>query len=206
MDIMRGWSASEMALRVPIDNWSSYSTVLAQAPIKTKAITSATVYTIGDFVAQSTEGKSVGEVDRARILRSMLAGLIGHGPLSHFWYEVSDDFFENALHLKDWWGTLIKVAIDQGLWGPIWNNTYILLLGLMQFKKIGDIFSEMKSTTIPLIISGLKLWPAAHLVTYGLIPLENRLLWVDLVEIIWVTILATTAASGAGKENQKVKE
>ena len=67
----------------------------------------------------------------------------------------------------------------------------------MKFNKIENIFGEMKRTTIPLITSGLKLWPLAHLVTYGLIPVENRLLWVDLVEIIWVTILATAAAGGA---------
>ncbi|TXG67087.1 hypothetical protein EZV62_008362 [Acer yangbiense] len=39
--------------------------------------------------------------------------------------------------------------------------------------------------------AGWKLWPFAHLVTYGLIPLEQRLLWVDSVELIWVTILST---------------
>lgn len=83
----------------------------------------------------------------------------------------------------------------QTTWGPFWNNTYILLLGIMQLSKPEKIFGEMKRTTIPLIVSGLKLWPLAHLVTYGLIPVENRLLWVDLVEIIWVTILATAAAN-----------
>ncbi len=194
---MRGWTTEEMAVRIPIDNWNSYSTVLERAPLFTKAVTSATVYTIGDMIAQSTEGKSIGDVDRPRVIRSLLAGLIGHGPLSHVWYNLSDDIFENVMHLQGWVGTIIKVVIDQTTWGPIWNNTYILLLGLMQFNKIENIFGEMKRTTIPLIVSGLKLWPLAHLVTYGLIPVENRLLWVDLVEIIWVTILATAAAGGA---------
>ena len=54
----------------------------------------------------------------------------------------------------------------------------------------------MKRTTVPLIVSGLKLWPLVHCVTYGLIPVENRVLWVDAVEILWVTILATQAAGG----------
>ena len=45
--------------------------------------------------------------------------------------------------------------------------------------------------------------------TYGLIPVENRLLWVDAVEIIWVTILATQAAAladndKAGDEDDEV--
>jgi protein Mpv17 len=38
--------------------------------------------------------------------------------------------------------------------------------------------------------AGWKLWPFAHLVTYGLVPIEQRLLWVDCVEIVWVTILS----------------
>jgi len=199
-DIMRGWTTEEKALRIPIDNWNSYSAILDKSPIFTKAVTSATVYTIGDLIAQTTEGKGIGDVDRIRVIRSLLAGLIGHGPLSHVWYDVSENLFENVMHLQGWFGTIIKVVIDQTTWGPIWNNTYILLLGLMKFDKLENIFAEIKRTTIPLIISGLKLWPLAHIVTYGLIPVENRLLWVDLVEIIWVTILATAAAGGENGE------
>lgn len=202
-DLMRGWTAQEMAVRIPIDNWNSYSSVLQSSPIITKAVTSATVYTIGDFIAQRTEGKTIGELDRPRITRSMLAGLIGHGPLSHVWYSVSENVFTNVMHLHGWWGTIVKVAIDQTTWGPFWNNTYILLLGLMKRDNLENIFGEMKRTTIPLLKSGLKLWPLAHCVTYGLVPLENRLLWVDLVEIIWVTILATAAAGGVEEESEE---
>lgn len=39
--------------------------------------------------------------------------------------------------------------------------------------------------------AGWKLWPFAHLITYGVIPIEQRLLWVDCVELVWVTILST---------------
>ncbi|CAM0954224.1 unnamed protein product [Alopecurus aequalis] len=39
--------------------------------------------------------------------------------------------------------------------------------------------------------AGWKLWPFAHLITYGVVPVEQRLLWVDCVELIWVTILST---------------
>lgn len=88
------------------------------------------------------------------------------------------------------------VILDQTTWGPFWNNTYILLLGLMERESLESIWSDVKRTTMPLVVSGLKLWPLAHCITYGLIPVENRLLWVDFVEILWVTILATQAAGG----------
>lgn len=192
----RGWTAAEMAFRVPIDNWASYSAILNAAPIQTKAVTSATVYTIGDLIAQRTEGASMGEIDRVRTLRSMFAGLLFHGPMSHYWYEINENLFENVLHCTAWWSFFPKVILDQTTWGPFWNNTYILILGLMKRDSLETIWGDVKRTTIPLIVSGLKLWPLAHCVTYGLIPVENRLLWVDFVEIIWVTILATQAAGG----------
>lgn len=199
--ITRGWNPEEIAYRVPIDNWRSYNDILNMSPIQTKAVTSATVYTIGDIIAQRTEGIEVGELDRGRIARSLAAGLIGHGPLSHVWYQVSEDFFENVMQWTEWWSFVPKVVVDQTFWGPFWNNTYILLLGVMQFQKPSQIWSDVKRTTIPLIISGLKLWPLAHCVTYGLVPVENRLLWVDLVEIVWVTILASQA-SGAAEDDK----
>jgi len=80
-------------------------------------------------------------------------------------------------------------------------SQYIVLLGVMQFQKPSQVWADIKRTTIPLVVSGLKLWPLAHCITYGLVPVENRLLWVDMVEIVWVTILATQAA-GSVESNE----
>ena len=80
------------------------------------------------------------------------------------------------------------------------------MLGIMQFQKPSQIWSDIKRTTIPLVVSGLKLWPLAHCVTYGLVPVENRLLWVDIVEILWVTILATQASGGGGESAKDTEE
>ena len=195
--IWDGTSITEMMSRIPADIWQQYSTVLTEHPIATKACTSATVYTIGDIIAQRTTitDSNNEELDQRRILRSMIAGLIGHGPMSHFWYNICDGFFANTLHLTAWWAFIPKVIIDQTLWGPIWNNTYLLLIGLMKMERPEVIWEDIKKSTVPMVVSGLKLWPAAHVVTYGLIPIENRLLWVDMVEIIWVTVLSKQAAS-----------
>ena len=73
----------------------------------------------------------------------------------------------------------------------------------MQLQKPEQIWEDMKRTTLPLMVSGLKLWPFVHFITYGLIPVENRLLWVGAVEILWVTILAGEA-SGDSEEDVDV--
>lgn len=190
-------AAQENVMRTLTNLWNGYEMSLHSDPVRTKAFTSATVYAIGDVISQKTEGKSFEEIDASRTLRSLTAGMIGHGPLSHVWYNWAESFFTDTCHLTQWWSLFPKVALDQTLWGPIWNNCYILLLGIMQLTNPKTIVEEMKQTTIPLIVAGLKLWPLAHCVTYSL-PVDYRLVWVDLVEIIWVTILATAAAGASG--------
>ena len=158
--------------RIPLEAFDSYERVLEESPVTTKAATSATVYTIGDVISQRTEGTTLGRLDRGRVLRSLIAGFIAHGPLSHYWYNLLDDVYENVLHCTEWWAFAPKVLTDQATWGPFWNNTYILLLGIMKLESFQQIWSDIKRTTVPLIISGLKFWIPIHSVTYGLIPVE----------------------------------
>lgn len=195
--VWHGWTTVEVLNRVPVDLWNLYSKVLQENPILTKACTSATVYTIGDIISQRAEGKNMEDLDRYRVLRSLIAGFVGHGPLSHFWYIICDGFFGDVLHWNAWWAVFPKVVVDQLLWGTIWNSTYLVLLGLMKREKLDKIWDDTRNSVVPLLFAGLKLWPAVHIITYGLIPVENRLLWVDFVEIFWVIILASQASGHA---------
>ena len=179
--------------------WNGYQQVLAAHPIATKGATSATVYTIGDILSQKSTSPADDEefeLDVPRVLRSLIAGGIAHGPLSHVWYNLSEGFFNNVLHIKqEWWSFLPKIVVDQTVWGPIWNSLYIFLIGIMQRQSFDKLTDDVKSSTLPLLVSGLKLWPLAHVVTYGVLPVEHRLLWVDMVEIVWVSIMASQAAA-----------
>lgn len=123
-----------------------------------------------------------------------LASLLLHGPISHVWYNFSQFFFGRILQWTAWWSVIPKVLTDQLVFGPIWISLYIGFLGMTQCKSMTPIGREIVECTPTLIQSGLKLWPAAHVITYGVIPVENRLLWVDMVEIVWVIMLSTKAA------------
>lgn len=182
---------------LPNQAWNSYESVLATYPVATKAMTSATVYALGDVLSQRTASEE--KLDKGRVVRSMIAGGVGHGPLSHFWYNFSENFFTQIGLPIAWWNFIPKIVVDQTVWGPIWNSLYILLIGMMQKESFGKMKGDIQSNTVPLFLEGLKLWPLAHCVTYGLIPVENRLLWVDAVEIVWVSILATKATSMSAK-------
>ncbi|XVF18945.1 hypothetical protein REPUB_Repub11eG0067600 [Reevesia pubescens] len=186
-DYWQGWTLYEILRYAPQHNWSAYEEVLKTNPVLAKMAISGVVYSLGDWIAQCFEGKPFFEFDRTRMFRSGLVGFTLHGSLSHYYYQVCEELFP----FQDWWVVPAKVAFDQTAWSAIWNSIYFTVLGFLRLESPISIFKELKATFWPMLTAGWKLWPFAHLITYGVIPVEQRLLWVDCVELIWVTILST---------------
>ncbi|KAM7251050.1 hypothetical protein ACFE04_022933 [Oxalis oulophora] len=186
-DYWQGWTIFEILRYAPQHNWIAYEEALKTNPVLAKMVISGVVYSVGDWIAQCFEGKPLFEFDRTRMFRSGLVGFTLHGSLSHYYYE----FCETLIPFTDWWVVPAKVVFDQTAWSAIWNSIYFVVLGFLRFENPVNIFKEWKATFIPMLTAGWKLWPFAHLITYGVIPVEQRLLWVDCVELIWVTILST---------------
>ena len=196
-DLWRGWTLTEILSAAFRDNWSFYESSLASHPVVSKAFISGLVYGLGDLTAQTYEGKSIGSLDRGRMIRSSLTGLIAHGPCSHVWYIVADDLCAPLGDGLVAAGT--KLLLDQTVWAFIWLSIYYGVLGALNFDSPSKIVKTFKASFLPVCLVGWRFWPFVHIVTYGLIPQQHRLLWVDVMEIIWVTILSYVG-------NQKRKE
>ncbi|XP_027061256.1 uncharacterized protein [Coffea arabica] len=186
-DYWHGWTLYEILRYVPQHNWSAYEEALKTNPVFAKMMISGVVYSVGDWIAQCYEGKPLLEFDRARMFRSGLVGFTLHGSLSHYYYHFCEALFPS----DDWWVVPAKVVFDQTFWSAVWNSIYYAVVGALRLESPASIFGELKATFWPMLTAGWKLWPFAHLITYGVIPIEQRLLWVDCVELIWVTILST---------------
>ncbi|XAR56574.1 hypothetical protein NMG60_11037115 [Bertholletia excelsa] len=186
-DYWHGWTLYEILRYAPQHNWSAYEAALETNPVLAKMVISGVVYSLGDWIAQCYEGKPLFEFDRARMFRSGLVGFTLHGSLSHYYYQ----FCEGLFPFQDWWVVPAKVIFDQTAWAAVWNSIYYAVLGFLRLESPVNIFNELRATFWPMLTAGWKLWPFAHLITYGVVPVEQRLLWVDCVELIWVTILST---------------
>ncbi|KAK4386050.1 hypothetical protein Sango_2475600 [Sesamum angolense] len=167
-DYWHGWTLYEVLRYAPEHNWNAYEEALKTHPCY--------------------EGKPLFEFDRTRMFRSGLVGFTLHGSLSHYYYQFCEALFPS----KDWWVVPAKVAFDQSVWAAVWNSIYYVALGFLRLESPVNIFGELKSTFWPMLTAGWKLWPFAHLITYGVIPVEQRLLWVDCVELIWKLLQSHT--------------
>jgi len=186
----RGWYPYEIIYRIPLDNWNSYETTLAEYPVPLKAAITGITYLLGDWLAQANalqaSGRSWLDADRTRLGRATIVGLVLLGPLAHFYYEfVNDELTE--------WPVYAKILFDQTAYLSLYNTVYYVSLLCLEGKSVGEAIEEYKGVALKFLTSGWKLWPLVGIVTYTLIPQQNRVLWIDGIEIIYSAILSTLA-------------
>lgn len=139
----RGWSASEIAMRIPLDNWGAYESYLANKPILTKSLINVIIYLLGDWLSQTafTKTNNLLEFDLQRTLRNGFIGLC-FGPLVHEYYEFSDRILppENGLVTR-----MEKILMDQTIYLTIKCSLYIGAVGLLageDRKSVGQTIRD----------------------------------------------------------------
>ena len=177
----------EILYRVPLDNWRTYEKAVSVDPVPIKAAITGVTYLIGDWLAQAQslqkQGKSWLDADRSRLLRSTAVGLVLLGPLAHFYYDF-------VATLSDW-SVPSKIFLDQTLYLAFYNTVYYVSLTVLAGKSVGEAWEEYTKQWWLLLSSGWKLWPLVGIVTYTLIPQQNRVLWIDAIEIVYSAILSS---------------
>eukprot|EP00931_Biecheleriopsis_adriatica_P121680 TRINITY_DN96741_c0_g1_i1.p1 TRINITY_DN96741_c0_g1~~TRINITY_DN96741_c0_g1_i1.p1 ORF type:complete len:360 (-),score=64.46 TRINITY_DN96741_c0_g1_i1:12-1091(-) len=185
-----------LLLRLPSDLIQSYGEAATLQPIVTKAATSAVAYIIGDLMAQVFEGRRRIEwLDLPRCARNGAAGFILHGPALHFWILFLEGPFATFIGgTSEWWAIVAKVVMDQTIFAVTLNTAYALMLGALAAKPLGEVLQRTWATLAPAMLSSWRFWPFVHLVTYSpFMPIEFKVLWNDIAEIVWVAILSVIA-------------
>lgn len=185
----RGWTQSEIAMRIPLDNWSNYESSLMEKPIFTKTLINVVIYLLGDWLSQTVfQKKNVLDFDVSRTLKNGFIGLC-FGPLVHQYYQFSD----HILPVTSLMNRVQKIFMDQTIYLTVKCSIYICAVGLLS----GDDFETCKQTVKDkignIVITAWKFWPLVHCITYGVIPARHRILWVNSVDLVWNAILATKA-------------
>jgi len=136
------------------------------------------------------------EFDVWRTARSATAGALFLGPLAHEYYHLQDALFTSLLHgaPAPAWLPVAKVAVDQTAYAATYNLVYFTVLGVSRGDDPHEVLATFRRLFWYLMKSGWRLWPIVHCITYSIIPTEHRLLWVDGIEVAWVTFLSMVAS------------
>ena len=102
-----------------------------------------------------------------------------------------------------WWAVPIKIVLDQTIFALYLNGAYCAMLELMSRSSPRQTWRRVKQAAWPSLVSSWRFWPAVHALTFSVVPVHLRVLWVDAIEIVWVAILsmAVTGSSDAVDED-----
>ncbi|CAG0915787.1 unnamed protein product [Notodromas monacha] len=166
-----------------------YANLLRVHPYKTQMVQTGFLMGVGDVLAQTlVEEKRLTEVDKGRALRFAAIGTIYVGPMLRGWYGVLEARFGANGAAQT---VLKKVAADQLIFAPAFLSTILLAIeGFRNGIHYDKMKKFMKNTYWDVLMTNYYIWPAAQVVTFSLVPLEYRTLFVQCVALVFNTYLA----------------
>lgn len=183
--------AVDTLTRLPLDLIHAYESLIPNNPIFYKACTSGVAYGLGDFISQIYQGKTLSTIDLPRSFRSGAAGFMVHGPLCHYWLTFMETYLDFG---GAWWATGIKVTADLTVWSIFLNAAYSTVIGTLAGQNPADTLRDVRATQWPALRSAWRFWPFVHTISFShAVSMDLKLLWVDVMEVIWVTILSKVA-------------
>ncbi|KAL7553792.1 hypothetical protein ACHAWF_017602, partial [Thalassiosira exigua] len=189
----RGWSPTEIGMRIPLDTWASYENSLSEKPVATKTIINVVIYLLGDWLSQTLfRGGDLLDFDAGRTIRNGLVGMC-FGPAVHEYYEFSDWILPVDGLTFGITNRAFKILMDQTAYLSVKCSVYILAIGVLSGESVGDSADNVRNRIKPIMFAAWKFWPLVHCVTYGLVPARHRILWVNSVDLVWNAILASKA-------------
>ncbi|KAK6340941.1 Protein required for ethanol metabolism [Orbilia brochopaga] len=162
-----------------------YQARLAKRPVLTQVVTTAFLFGAGDVTAQqAVERRGAANHDYIRTLRMTAWGGGFFGPVVVQWYKLLDRVrFPGRPNLE----LVTRVAADQLLFTPV--NLLCFFTGMTVLEG-GDPAEKLRKSYWTTLQTNWIVWPTVQLVNFKVIPLEHRLLVVNVVSLGWNSYLS----------------
>ncbi|KAF2235281.1 hypothetical protein EV356DRAFT_500499 [Viridothelium virens] len=178
-----------------------YQAKLARRPLLTQAVTSAVLFATGDVLAQqAVEKRGAKNHDFARTARMTLYGGAIFGPAATLWYS----FLQRRIHFptRPNLQILAQVGCDQCIFAP---TNAAVFLSSMTFLEGGDVGAKLRSTWGTVVAMNWVVWPWVQGVNFKLVPLQHRVLVVNVVSLGWNCYLSLINSQGGEKQGVEQK-
>ena len=175
-------------------SWGIYSKLLIQKPLLTKSLTSCATNAFSDVLCQkliitskeeeSDTSTSAASIDQERLGQAAVTGLVWSGPITHYWYKIL--FGKLTISINDpIIGLVVQILLDSIIFSPITISGYFTLRSIMEGSGIEGIKDKLSTRLVKTVLGAWKFWPAANIINFGFIPLEFRVLYMNVLSIFW---------------------
>ncbi|KAF9890111.1 Protein required for ethanol metabolism [Aspergillus nanangensis] len=162
-----------------------YQRSLARRPLLTQSLTTACLFAVGDGLAQQgVEKKGLERHDLTRTARMTLYGGAVFGPFATKWFQ----FLQNRVILSSPQKTLVaRVATDQLLCAPTMIGVFLSSMALMEGTNPQE---KLQRTYWAALRTNWTIWPILQGINLYLVPLQYRVLVVNVFNIGWNCFLS----------------
>ncbi|KAF9824091.1 hypothetical protein SFRURICE_002212 [Spodoptera frugiperda] len=175
-----------MALSKPIMNLlSSYLQNLYLHPIKTKAITSCVVGSVGSLASQLVAGEKI-KVDS--VAAFALYGLFFGGTIPHYLYEITERLFPEEVVA---FPLVKKLLFERLLFAPFIQAFSLYTLARLEGKTHNSATKQLFALYWPILEANWKWLTLFQVINFAFIPPMLRVLFMNLVGLGWAMFLAT---------------
>ncbi|KAI1004166.1 hypothetical protein K3495_g4040 [Podosphaera aphanis] len=166
-----------------------YQMKLATRPLLTQSITSGVLFATGDTMAQQLiEKKGSEDHDFSRTGRMALYGF-AFGPVATKWFGV----LQNKIVLKNPnLQILAQVAADQSVFA---GCNLFCFLSSMAIMEGSDPMEKLENNYMSALTKNWMVWPFVQIVNFKFVPLQHRVMLVNVVSLGWNCYLSSIASS-----------
>lgn len=151
--------------------------------LRRSCITTGLLCATGDILSQSIDERPY---DPRSTIRNGLYGLAIFGPIGHRLYPALNrvqPFQRPSANI------LVRLAIDQLASSPIGLALYLSSMSVME-GRVGALPEKLHNVYVNVLITNWTVWPLFQAVNFTLIPVQNRLLAVNIASIGWNSYLS----------------
>jgi len=180
--------------------WRWYQSKLASRPLLTQSITTSFLFATGDVMAQQgVEKTGLDKHKWARTGRMALYGGAVFGPAATTWFA----FLSRRIHIanKPFLTNVCRVGADQCLFGP---TNLCVFLSSMAIMEGADPRQRLRDSYITALKKNFMVWPAVQLANFTFVPLEGRVLVVNIVSLGWNCYLSYINSQGGQKKVEEM--
>lgn len=164
----------------------AYMEALRKYPMRTTSIGTGVLMFGGDAISQiGIERKE--NYNYTRGLRFLAFGTFLAGPILRTWHV----FLARAVEARSKRFTFIKMTlVDQTVMPTCFLSFFIAVMTFSRTYSIEEVKEAWKSDFKPVLINSYKIWPAVQLLNFYFVPLSHRVLYTNVVALLWNTYLA----------------
>ncbi|KAI5791954.1 hypothetical protein EDC01DRAFT_103259 [Geopyxis carbonaria] len=162
-----------------------YRASLVKKPLLTQCVVTAILFGSGDAIAQhAVERRGIRNHDFGRTFRMGFYGGCIFGPAAVQWYKVLEKYVKAPQPLVQ---AGLRVAADQLVFAPINMGVFFTVITTLEG---GDLKKKLDDSYWKGLKANWMLWPAVQTVNFTMVPLQHRVLVVNLVSLGWNSYLS----------------